>query len=58
VPHRSPRLIVPALRAGQLGHVGVHQRLHHLQAGTHGQSQQALLHVLGDLAHRHSDLLR
>ena len=38
--------------AGQRSHVGVHQRLHHLQAGAHGQRQQALLHALGDLGHR------
>jgi hypothetical protein len=55
VPHRRARRIVPALRAGQLGHVGLHQRLHDLQADAHGQRQQALLHVLGDLAHRHTD---
>ena len=58
VAHRGPGRVVPALRPGQRGHVGVHQRLHDLQAGTHGQRQQTLLHVLGDLGHRHSDLLR
>jgi hypothetical protein len=58
VAYRGPALVVPALRAGQRGHVGVHQRLHHLQAGADGQRQQALLHALGDLGHRHTDLLR
>src|SRR5882757_3109884 len=46
-----------ALRAGQRGHVSLHQRRHDLQAGTHGQRQQALAHILGDLAHRHTDPL-
>ncbi len=31
---------------------------HHLQARTHGQGQQPLVHVLGDLTHRHTDPLR
>jgi hypothetical protein len=47
-----------ALRAGQRGHVDLHQRLHHLQAGADGQGQQALVHVLGDLGHRHTDPVR
>ncbi len=57
VTHRRTRLIVAALRAGQLGHVGLHQRRHHLQAGAHRQRQQTLLHVLGDLGHGHTDPL-
>ena len=47
-----------ALRRGQRGHVGLHQCLHHLQRGAHGQREQALLHVLGDLGHRHADPFR
>src|SRR5258705_8476169 len=47
-----------ALRPGQRRHVSLHQRRHHLQTGTNGQGQQSLLHVLGDLGHRHTDALR
>src|SRR5277367_7179273 len=46
-----------ALRPGQRGHVSLHQRRHHLQASTHGQRQQTLAHVFGDLCHRHTDPL-
>ena len=58
VPHRHPHHVVPALRPGQCVHVGLHQRRHHLQARTHGQGQQPLVHALGDLTHRHTDPLR
>src|SRR3954453_20095669 len=43
-----------ALRAGRRGHVGLHQRLHHLQTGPDGQGEQALAHRAGDLGHRHA----
>src|SRR5882757_2926126 len=46
-----------ALRAGQRGHVSLHQRRHDLQTGAHGQRQQTLAHILGDLGHRHTDPL-
>jgi len=44
---------VPAAGAGQRGHVGVHQRTHHLQAGADREGEQPLAHVGGDLVHRH-----
>ena len=37
VAHRDPALVVLALGSGQRGDVGVHQCLHDLQTGTHGQ---------------------
>ena len=55
VAHRGPAMVVAALGPGQRADVRVHQCLHHLQTGTHGEGEQALLHVLGDLGHRHTD---
>jgi len=57
VTARRPRRVMSAPRPGQRGHVRVHQGAHHLQAGADGQGQQSLAHVLGDLVHRHADLL-
>ncbi len=57
VTGRRPVRVVPPAWPGQRGHVGVHQRAHHLQAGADSQGQQPLAHVLGDLVHRHADLL-
>jgi hypothetical protein len=54
----GPRAGLLSFRAGQRAYVGLHQRLHHLQAGAHGQRQQALAHRAGDRGHRHAYPLR
>src|ERR1035437_4751720 len=40
-------------RPAHRGYVGLHQAGHHLQAGADREGEQALTHVLGDLAHRY-----
>jgi hypothetical protein len=39
-------------------HVGLHQLLHHLQAGTDRESKKPLAQIGGNLGHRHPHLLR
>jgi hypothetical protein len=58
VPVPGPVWVVLALRPAQAGRVLVEHGGHHLQAGAHGQGQQALLRRFGDLGHRHDHLLR
>ena len=50
--------VVLAVRAAQPGHVLLEHRRHDLQAGAHGQGQQAFLRRPGDLGHRDDHLLR
>ena len=58
VPNGGPVPVVPTLGTAQRVHVGGHHRRHHrrhhLQARAHGQRQQALADLGGDLAHRHA----
>ena len=58
MPGRGPVRVVPAPWAAGGRHIGLHQLLHHLQTGAHGQGQQPLPHLGGDLLHRHRHLLR
>ena len=58
VTDRDPSGVVPPARARQRGHVGVHQRAHHLQAGADRQREQPLAHVLGDVGHHHAHPVR
>ena len=58
VTDRDPLGVVAPARAGQRGHVGVHQRAHDLQAGADRQREQALTHVLGDVSHHHAHPVR
>ena len=50
--------VVPAFRPAQPLSVLAEHDVHHLQAGTDSQGQQALLRRFGDLGHRHDHLLR
>lgn len=58
VAHRGSRHDVLAPRPGQRTHVGLHQRHHDLQTGATARASSALVHVLGNLGHRHPDPLR
>ena len=58
VAHRSALRVVFAARSARRGDVGLHQRGHHLQAGADGEGEQALTHVIGDLAHRYRHYIR
>jgi len=55
--HRRPRRVMLALRPAHRGHVLGHDCLHHLQTGANREREQPLLHVLGNLTHRHSHRL-
>jgi len=52
VAHRRARRVVLAPGPAHRLDVSVHHRGHHLQPGAHGQRQQTLLHVPGQLGHR------
>src|SRR5450756_1798611 len=52
VAHRCALRVVFAARSAHRGHISLHQRGHHLQAGADREGEQTLTHVLGDLAHR------
>jgi len=56
--HRYPLGVVAPARTCQRGHVGFHQRTHHLQAGADRQREQPLAHVAGDIGHHHAHPLR
>jgi hypothetical protein len=51
-PRPAPVVLAPRPARGS------HVRLHHLQTGPDGESQEPLAHISGDLAHRHAHLLR
>src|SRR6266704_5219824 len=57
VPHGGPVRVVLVLGVGQCGDRLLHQRLEHLQPGTHGQGQQPFLGRLGDSGQRDRDLV-
>jgi hypothetical protein len=56
MPGRRPLGVVLAAWPAGRGHVGLHQLLHHQQPSTHGEGEESLAHVRGDLvqgnAHR------
>src|ERR1035437_10382145 len=58
VTHRCALWVVFAARSARLGDVGLHQRAHHLQAGADSEGEQALAHVIGDVAHRYRHFIR
>src|SRR3954465_4619739 len=52
-----PVWVMPTARTTCRGHIGLHQLLHHLQAGTDGEGEQSLPPGGDDLVHRHAHLL-
>ncbi len=58
VAHRDPLRVVLVLRPGDLGHLGLKDRLHHRQPGGHAHRQKPLACRSSDIAHRQCDLLR
>jgi hypothetical protein len=58
VPGRRARRVVAALDSARRGHVGFHQRGHHLQAGANRKDQQPLTDLTDQLTQRHTHHLR
>jgi len=56
--YRGPPGVVSAARSAYRGHVGLHQAGHHLQACADREGEQALAHILSNLAHRDRHFIR
>ena len=54
VSYRRALGVVAALGAAHGGHIGFHDRGHHLQPGSDRKGEQALAHLTSQLAQRHA----